>query len=162
MDVFLSGSSRSAELGSDLVRVLALGAGFLLLSLLSIGLSRLGIDVAGLWLANVFAIGICLRWRQVSFAAVATAVVLASIAGNWIGGSNLEAAALFAAGNVAHVGVSLLLIRKFVGPLPLATVDLADFAKIIGLAGGVATIVASVFFALIATQFMGWPFAPTV
>lgn len=151
-----------SALKADLPAALGLAVGFALLASASIMLSRLGDGIAGLWLPNVLAIGLLLRFGRPSLAVAVPTIFVTSAACNFAGGSSLGVATLFSLVNIAHIGMSVALARRLVGPRPVREVSLAGFARLVGAIGGAATLAAALLFGALASVAVGWPFAATV
>ncbi|MBL8581931.1 MAG: PAS domain S-box protein [Rhizobiaceae bacterium] len=130
---------------------------YFLLAVASIWLSRIGNGIAGVWFANVFAFAVMLRRPALATPRGYAALALASLAANLSGGSSVEAAALFSLVNLAHVALALRFSVRRMPPGKPSDIGVADFAAVLGLAGGLATAIAAIAFAIPADILFGWP-----
>lgn len=157
-----SRSFRRFESARSGILSLILGLGFFAAALLSIELSRAGEGSSGIWLASAFAFAIMVRNDTALVDPLAySALFTASMAANMLGSSwSLGAALLFSGANLFQFALSLSLIGRYSGELPLRIETVRDFASVLGLAG-VAAVMAGAVFAISAELGLGWPLAQT-
>ena len=133
-----------------------LGVGFFAMAVASIGLSRLGTDIAGLWFANAFAFAVMLRTPAATTGLSWIAVAVASTAANLAGGSSLAVALLFSLSNLVGIAASLMLVRRRLGTL-MCPPQVGEFVSILALVSGLAMPAAAILFAGLAAPLFGWP-----
>lgn len=137
--------------------VALLATGFLVAGAISIGLSRLGDGIAGVWFANAFAFAVLARRSRPFGVADCVALLAGSLAVDGLFGTEGPMLFLLPLFNAGQVLLSLLLVRRFVGQTPLNVAGAREFVMVLALAGGAATIAAALVFAPLASLLGGWP-----
>ncbi|WP_244483551.1 diguanylate cyclase [Mesorhizobium sp. 1M-11] len=141
---------------------IALGLGFWLAAVASIQLSRVGDGVAALWLASAVAFVMLARRRHAAGWIDYTAIALATLASNLAFGSSWQMGVLFVIINVGYVALSLWLVDRFAGGVPVKTMPSArTFSLILFLTAVVADAIAGFVFAGATYALYGWPIVQT-
>lgn len=140
----------------------ALGLGYLIAAAASILLSRVGDGVATVWLASAFAFAILARRQYPAGWIDYAAIALATLVSNLLFGSSPAMGALFVVVNVGHAALSLWLVARFAGGLPVKTAPPARmFSLILFLTAVVADAITGLAFAGAAHALYGWPIVST-
>lgn len=141
---------------------IALGLGFWVAAVASIQLSRAGDGVAAVWLASALAFVVLARRRHTATWIDYAAITLATLASNLALGSSWQLGALFVIINVGHVALSLWLVDRFAGGVPVKTMPPArTFSLILFLTAVVVDAIAGFVFAGAVYALRGWPILPT-
>lgn len=153
MKAGVTAGPRSAEYAGAAL----LAAGFFVTGAISILVSRLGEGISGVWFANAFAFALMARRNRLPSMVDCAALYMGSLVVNGLLSLNMVMALLLPLINTAQVLLSLLLVRRFVGDIPLKVASAREFVLVLVLAGGVATAAAALVFAPIASLLDGWP-----
>lgn len=141
---------------------IALGLGFWLAAAVSILLSRVGDGVATVWLASALAFVMLARRRFAASWVDYAAIALATMASNVAFGSSWKMGVLFAVINGGHTALSLWLVDRFAGGLPVKSDPPARiFSLILFLTAVVTDAITGVAFAGVTFFLHGWPVVPT-
>lgn len=141
---------------------IVLGLGFWLAAVVSILLSRVGDGVATIWLASAFAFVMLARRRYVTSWIDYAAIALATLASNVAFGSSWKMGVLFAVINGGHTALSLWLVDRFAGGLPVKTdAPARTFSLILFLTAVLTDAITGLAFAGVTYFLHGWPIIPT-